>query len=312
MFRNAKTEPKRHGLGGVWAAAVTPHRREGWEADFAGMLELVDRLSHSGVDGIVLLGATGEFLNLKRDDRQRLVHLAVKRSRVPIMAGVSHSTLESATKLSSAAVDSGVVGLLLMPPYFYRYDDAEILAFYRTFAETVGDALPVLLYNIPRFTNPISLNVARDLLSEGSYAGIKDSSGDLAFLESLSTLRRENPFELFCGDDRLLLDAVRLGCDGVISGVACAVPELILALYHATDDTLIAELRGHLLEFITWIERFPVPVGISAATEARGAKVGPPAIPLTAAQAVALEQFKDWFANWLPVIRKLPHARPAT
>ncbi len=311
MFRSRKAEPQRPGFRGVWAAAVTPHRREGYEADFAAMLELVDRLGQSGIDGIVLLGATGEFLNIKSDERQRLVHLAVKRSRVPIIAGVSHSTLDTAVQLADAAADSGVAGVLLMPPYFYRYGDPEILEFYRLFAVAIGRTVPILLYNIPAFTNPVSPDVARELLLSGEFSGIKDSSGDHAYFDTLATLRREREFSLLCGNDRLMSSAFRAGADGIVSGVACAVPELIVALHRAlekNDEPLIARLQEQLTEFIAWIERFPVPVGISAAAEARGLTVGPPAIPLTSDQFDTLEEFKSWLAAWLRNIQNLTHA----
>ena len=45
---------------GIYAAAVTPHRREGHEADFGAMLELVDFISRAGVQGVCLLGPAGE------------------------------------------------------------------------------------------------------------------------------------------------------------------------------------------------------------------------------------------------------------
>jgi 4-hydroxy-tetrahydrodipicolinate synthase len=120
---------------------------------------------------------------------------------------------------------------------------------------------------------------------------------------------------LFCGNDRLIADAERWGCDGIVSGVACAVPELIVALHAAVrvnDAARLEELQRLLLDFIAWVDRFPVPVGIAAATEARGAKVGPPAVPLTAVQAVALEHFREWLAQWLPLIQRLTHARPTS
>ena len=311
MFWSRKAEPQLPGFRGVWAAAVTPHRREGFEADHAAMLELVDQLSGSGVNGIVLLGATGEFLHVKPDERQRLVHLAVKRSRVPIIAGVSHSTLDTAIQLADAAIDSGVAGVLLMPPYFYRYGDAEILEFYRMFAVAVGGAVPMLLYHLPAFTNGISASVARELLASGEFSGIKDSSGDAGMMDTLAELRRNHDFSLLCGNDRRIVQVRRKGYDGIVSGVASAVPELVIALSQAldkADDAQVSALESHLRDFIDWIERFPVPVGIAAAAEARGAKIGPPAVPLTADQFDLLEQFKSWLADWLPVIRKLSNA----
>jgi len=317
MFQKNKSAPSlaRKALSGVWAAAVTPHRRRGFEADYASMLELVDKLSGSGVDGIVLLGATGEFLNIQPDERQRLVHLAVKRSRVPVVVGIGHSTLDAAVQLGEAAVNSDVAGLLLMPPYFYRYGDEQILEFCRMFAIALGGALPILLYNIPAFANPISLDVARELLLSGDFAGIKDSSGDRAYFDALAELRSQAGFTLLCGNDRLIGHAHRQGCDGVVSGVASAVPELIVSLWRAlerNEESIAKELEGALAEFIEWIDRFPVPVGISAAVEARGGKVGPPAIPLTGAQDDALENFKAWFTPWLPRIEQLKNARSTT
>lgn len=315
MSNTAKSEPPPALFQGVWAAAVTPHRRKGFEADYAGMLELVDKLSRSGVDGIVLLGSTGEFLNIQPAERQRLVHLAVKRSRVPVIVGVSHSTLDSAVQLAEAAVDSGVAGLLLMPPYFYRYQEPQILEFYRLFALAIGGALPILIYNIPAFANPLSVRMAQELLLTGDFAGIKDSSGDPAFFDALAQLRRHHPFTLLCGNDRLISHAHRAGCDGFVSGIATAVPELIVALHRALnqhDEPRVLNLESHLHQFIEWIERFPVPVGISAAVEARGLNVGPPAIPLTAVQDDDLEAFKTWFKNWLPHVEQLNNARSSS
>jgi dihydrodipicolinate synthase/N-acetylneuraminate lyase len=307
----ARNRPGPHPFQGVWAAAVTPHRRHGFEADYAGMLELVDKLGRSGIDGIVLLGSTGEFLHIQPAERQRLVHLAVKRSRVPIIVGVGHSTLDAAIQLGEAAVNSNVAGLLLMPPYFYRYSEDQVMEFYRLFSLAIGGALPILIYNIPAFANPISTPMARDLLLSGEFAGIKDSSGDPAFFDSLAELRRTLPFTLLCGNDRLIAHAHQAGSDGIVSGVASAVPELIVALDRALDqrdELRAAELQQHLATFIDWIEQFPVPVGISAVVEWRGLQVGPAAIPLTGPQDDALEQFKTWFKGWLPYIEQLKNA----
>src|ERR1700733_5908298 len=121
-------------LEGVFAAAVTPHRLEGHETDIGAMLELVDFLSRSGVKGTVVLGSTGEFLHIKPSERARIVQFAVKRSRVPIIAGVSHSTLDGALELASEAITSGAAAPLLSPPYFFRYDQSDISEFYRRFA----------------------------------------------------------------------------------------------------------------------------------------------------------------------------------
>ena len=269
------------------AAAITPHRDEGHETDFGALLDLIDFLTKGGVQAICLLGSTGEFLNIPFGDRIRLVHLGVKRSRVPVVAGVSHSTLDGAVELASEAVASGAAALLLMPPYFFRYSQNDISEFYLQFREQVPRRVPVFLYNIPQFTNPIAIETAQALLATGQFAGIKDSSGDTAYFERLLACKQQFPFTLFCGNDRIAKWALAQGADGLVSGCACAIPEIVVQ----GDDQL-------LQEFIDRIEPFPVPVGVKTATALRGLKTGPLAVPLDSAKIAMLEEFKIWFRNW--------------
>src|SRR5216684_3274807 len=219
-------------IAGIYVAAVTPQRKGG-EADFAAMLELVDFLAAAGVNGIALLGSTGEFLHLAFDDRVRLVQLAVKRSRVPVLVGVGHSTIEGAIALGRDAVSAGAAGLLLMPPYFFRYSQEDIHEFYLQFAATVGPQARILLYNVPFFTNEIAIETATSLLATGHFAGIKDSSGQYTYFERLHAVSKEKPFILLVGSDRIYTRARQAGAHGVVSGVACAVPELLVALDRA-------------------------------------------------------------------------------
>jgi 4-hydroxy-tetrahydrodipicolinate synthase len=288
-------------FSGVIAAAVTPHGKRGDDPDIGATLELIDFLCGAGVQGIALLGSTGEFVNLSCDDRVRLVYLAVKRSRVPVLAGVSHSTLDGAVELGREATAAGAAGLLIMPPYFFRYRQPEIREFYMKFAE-MSHGAPIYLYNIPAFTSRISFETAEQLLSTGRFAGIKDSSGDWDNFQALSGSKREHQFTLLAGHDAIFARARKTGADGVVSGVACAMPELLLALDRAiaqVDEAETERLDARLNEFLERIECFPVPVGIKAALAARGIKTGPPPVPLAPDTQAALDEFSEWFKAWL-------------
>lgn len=294
-------------ITGVYVAAVTPHRKGGCEADVAAMLELVDFLATNGVNGIALLGSTGEFLHLTFEDRVRLVQLAVKRSRVPLLVGVGHSTLEGAIGLGREAVSAGAAGLLLMPPYFFRYSQEDIHEFYVQFAAAVGSAARIFLYNIPFFTNEIAIETATSLLATGRFAGIKDSSGQYGYFERLLAVSKEKPFTVLVGNDRIYTRARQAGAHGIVSGVACVVPELLVALDRAIQNNLatdIERLEARLQEFIAWHDRFPTPVAIKAAAVERGLTVGPPATPLAPAGQKRLEEFREWFKGWLPEVQK--------
>jgi 4-hydroxy-tetrahydrodipicolinate synthase len=289
-------------LSGVIAAAVTPHGKRGDEPDIGATLELIDFLCAGGVQGIALLGSTGEFVNLSFDDRVRLVHLAVKRSRVPVLAGISHSALDGALALGREASTAGAAGLLLMPPFFYRYGQPEIREFYMKFAGQMGQGAPVYLYNIPAFTSEIASQTAVELLETGLFAGIKDSSGEWDNFQALNLYKREHAYTLLMGNDGIFARARREGADGVISGVASAAPELLVALNRAIgvhDEVEAERLDARLHEFLRRLDRFPAPVAIKAALAVRGIQMGAPAVPLAAETQVALDEFAEWFGGWV-------------
>ncbi len=293
-------------LCGVNVAAITP-RRQGPEVDLAATFELIDLLCASGVHGVALMGSTGEFLHFEVEERMRLVELGVKRSRVPVQVGVAHSTFDGAVALGRAAADAGAAALLIMPPYFFRYGQEEIREFYLAFARELKDAAPLVLYNIPVFSSAIEPSTAVDLLSTGLFAGIKDSSGIWDDFLFLKTAREKQRFALLVGNDRIYARAREAGADGVISGCACAVPELLLAIDRAIQAgtaEAVARLDARLKEFISWIERFPAPLGVREAVRLRGITTGPDAAPLGSNARARLAEFGEWFRAWLPAIQK--------
>ena len=294
-------------LAGINVAPITPRRDVGFESDLGATLELLDYLCNAGVHGIALLGSTGEFLHLSLEGRAHLTRLAVKRSRVPIVAGVTHSTFDGTVTLAQQAVQAGAAAVLVMPPYFFPYRQAEIREFYLRFADRMAGAIPIYLYNIPLFTSELAIETACELLASGGFAGIKDSSGSLENISCLLTLRESKPFQFLVGNDAVFTHGRTAGADGGVSGCACAVPELMLALNAAilrADGEKIQRLDEMLQEFIQWIRRFPPPLAIREAVAARGLQMGPPAVPLGPQKRRELEEFLSWFANWLPAVQK--------
>jgi 4-hydroxy-tetrahydrodipicolinate synthase len=304
----SRTPEQKNGVAaGVYVAAVTPRRSGSQEIDLGATWELIDFLCSHNVSGIVFMGSTGEFVNFGIEERIRLISLAVKRSRVPIWINVSHSTLDGAVELAEAASESGAAGLLLMPPYYFRYRGEEILMFYRKYAANARVKAPTLLYHIPVFNNGIPLEVAAELLKDGAFAGIKDSSGDWETFAALKRLYDKGPFSLMIGDDNLFARARAEGAPGGISGVASACPELLVALDKAVaagNAEQVARLDARLREFIGWLGFFPVPVGVKEAAALRGIKCTVHAVPLSPAQKTKRSEFREWFESWLPAVQR--------
>jgi dihydrodipicolinate synthase/N-acetylneuraminate lyase len=292
-------------LEGVYAAAITPRRLGSQDINLGVMWDLIDFLCERRIQGIALLGSTGEFVHYSASERMRVMGLAPKRSRVPVLINVSTSTLDGTVELAQAAAASGAAGVLVMPPYFFRYSDETVRTFYRELADEAEISIPILAYNIPVFTNEIHPDVATDLLREGVIHGIKDSGGNWEYLRRLIAVRREQPFTLMVGNDTLCCRAIPEGVSGVISGTASAVPELMMAVHRtmATGDAEKANrLDRRVAEFSEWTDRLPVPVAIREATAARGFKAGPHATPLSEHDEQVAARFREWFQGWLPEV----------
>lgn len=290
---------------GAMAAVIAPRRDDGHSIDISQALDILDFVNERGVKGVAVLGATGEFIHYDVEERMRLAMMAVRRSHTPVIVNVSHSTLEAAVGLARTATEAGATALLLMPPHFFRHSQEGIIAYYSEFARQTSGMAPTLLYNLPFFTTGMEPATACAILESGHFAGIKDSSGNTEIFDALHTLRQRMPFRLLLGNDRLLASHRALA-DGVISGCACGVPELITAIDRAAtrgDQDALAR-RGVLLDaFIRQIEAFPTPFGIQLTLSLRGFPKAAPPLPLGPTAERAAAGFREWFPGFLTAMR---------
>jgi 4-hydroxy-tetrahydrodipicolinate synthase len=185
-------------------------------------------------------------------------------------------------------------------PMFFRYEQADLEAF----SAQVSGALRAscLLYNLPGFTNGLSIDTTLTLLrGEEFIVGVKDSSGEDASLRALAQARGDLPWSLLVGDDHLLRDGLLAGWDGGISGVAGFCPELLVAVYRSFTDGRLedaARFQNLLDELISRIAVFPTPWGIKVGLAARGIETGPLPLPLTPARRQQIAAFTEWFPAW--------------
>jgi 4-hydroxy-tetrahydrodipicolinate synthase len=290
---------------GVYAAVATPRRAASIEGDAAALLDYLDGIIRCGVDGLVLFGSTGEFVNFDLGERMRLLTFAVRRSSLPVLVNVSHSTFVGAVDLAEQAVEAGAAGVLLMPPYFYQYGDGQLARFYEEFVQFLGGKIPIYLYDLPLLANRISAELAERLLSSGAFAGIKDSSGDWQRFETLNALQTKRPFQLLIGNESLYLRARVAGAQGIVSGVSAGLPELPVAIDEAFRESRLErahQLNLRLQEFLGWLYKFPATVAIKQTAAARGWKLDQFAVPLDEQTKAALSEFRQWLQGWMPQV----------
>jgi len=288
-------------LAGVFAALATPIDELG-RVDFKTFERIVDFSLERGVDGIVIGGGTAEYPHFSIEDRGRLSELAVRRANGlrTVMTCVGTSSIYSTLELARAAQDSGSNLLLIPMPFFFRYEQEDLYNFVEEVCRSVSAAC--LLYNLPSFTNSLENSTAIRLMNEiPNIVGLKDSSGNENSLKVLAEARHTRNFALFVGDDSLLFDALNSGWDGVISGIACFVPELIVSTYRsyrAGDLTGARTYQDSIDRLIDYLVRLPIPWGVRAGLAARGIPTGPMHLPLSRQRRTQMEDMTTWLTRW--------------
>lgn len=223
-----------------------------------------------GCHGVVALGTNGEFPLLAPDERAAVVEaVATEIDEVPVVAGVgapsTHQTIAGARRAEADGAD----GLMVVTPYYYPLDDRAAVEHYRRVVDAVD--LPVYVYQIPKRTgNQLSLDAFAAIAAIDGVAGIKDSSGDVAWLgEAIATAPE---LTYLAGSDALVRPGLDLGCAGAVSAVANAVPELVVELYEAYDagdEARARERQETLYRVRRALKRGPHMAGVKTALSLR-------------------------------------------
>ncbi|KUM80320.1 dihydrodipicolinate synthase family protein [Streptomyces curacoi] len=205
---------------------LTPDR----EVDVPSLLRLVDHLVEGGVHGLFVLGSTSEVAYLT-DRQRRLVVEAVAGhvgGRLPLLAGVIDMTTPRVVDHVREVTAAGADAVVATAPFYARTHPAEIARHYRLIA--AASPVPVIAYDIPAAVHTkLPADVILDLAAEGTVAGLKDSSGDLAGFRQVVTGARSRPdvtgFSVLTGSELLIDAALALGADGAVPGLANVDPQ---------------------------------------------------------------------------------------
>ncbi len=282
-------------VSGVFAALLTP-RRNG-TIDTEALCRNAQFVLANGMKGIVLCGATGEYPALTSEEFNEVLSAGKSRTSGELLMGIAARTLQETIQRGQAASAGGATAVLLAPPHFFRYAQDDLASYVRRVAAEVP--LPILLYNLPQFTNGFETATVQTVLSEcPNVVGIKDSSGSLDLLRTLKHEEHAAACRIL-GNDGVLIEALRAGlCDGLISGVAGVLPELIRFVW--TCDPARPENRILLDEIIEQLNRFPTPWGLKWIAEYRGLGEAEFLQPQSENRILLAQEFSTWLADWLP------------
>jgi 4-hydroxy-tetrahydrodipicolinate synthase len=233
--------PLFHGLS---AFPITPTDASGI-LDAAALTRLVQRIETAGADSIGLLGSTGSYAFLSRDQRRRAVETAMSAvgGKIPVIVGVGALRTDEAEALARDARAAGADGLLLAPVSYTPLMDEEVYQHFAAVAEAGG--LPLAIYNNPgttKFTFSMAL-IAR-LAKVAPIQAVKmplPQNGD--FTSEIATLREATPsgFAMGYSGDWGAASAFLAGADAWYSVVAGLLPAEALALTRAAQAGNAAE-----------------------------------------------------------------------
>ncbi len=230
-------------FSGIIPPLVTPlHDRD--TLDIAGLERLVEHQLAGGVHGLFLLGTTGEAPGLSYRLRRELIERACRQvsGRIPILVGVTDTSISETIALARHAAHCGAGGLVLAAPYYYPNSQPELLEYVRHLAPDLP--LPLFLYNMPTHTKTVfDLETVRRAMDIPNVIGMKDSSGNMVYFHQLIRLLGERPdWTLLMGPEELLGESVLLGGQGGVCGGANLCPRLYVDLYDAALEKNIPRM----------------------------------------------------------------------
>ena len=203
-------------FSGLWPAMLTPLDGNG-EPNLPVVEQLVEWFVREGLDGLYLLGSTGQWPLLNLDQRRAVAERAVRTAagRIKTMIHVGAVATEDAAALARHARSIGADAISCVAPIYYSASADATFEHYRRIGE--AGELPLFVYHLSQ-VNQLALD-ARDyverLLKLPHIAGMKITDRDLYQFGLIHAYGGER-LQLFSGADELLCHAVLCGSIGAI------------------------------------------------------------------------------------------------
>jgi 4-hydroxy-tetrahydrodipicolinate synthase len=233
-------------FAGMSAFPITPADPDG-RVDTEALCRLLLRLKTANVDSIGLLGSTGTYAYLTRQERQRAIEAAAAYigGTIPLIVGVGALRTDAAIALARDAQRSGANALLLAPVSYTPLTEEE--AYQHYLAVSGATDLPLCIYSNPSTTHfTFSISLLERLAKLPNISAVKlplPANGD--FHADLTRLRAAIPEDFLIGysGDWGCSQALLAGADAWYSvvGGLLPVPTLSLAAAATAGDTAKAQ-----------------------------------------------------------------------
>jgi 4-hydroxy-tetrahydrodipicolinate synthase len=222
-------------LPAVLSPVLTPFKEDG-SPDAQKLLKQCKWLEANGV-GQAIFGTNSEANSMSARQKMATLTTLVEGGLNPahMMPGTGATSIDATVNMTRHALEHKCAGVLMLPPFYYKdITDDGLFAYFSEVIQKVGNAgLQIYIYNIPPVTKiNLSLSLLERLAKEypKTVVGMKDSSGDWAYTESVIKLLAPSGFRVYAGSEVFLMRALRAGGVGCISATANVNPRAIAEL----------------------------------------------------------------------------------
>ena len=268
---------------GMATAIVTPMHTDG-SIDYEALGRFVEFQIGSGINGLVVMGTTGENATIEPEDQKKVIAYTVEKvaGRVPVIAGTGTNNTEHVLHNTRNACQVGADAILVVTPYYNKATQNGLVTHFTAVADE--STLPVILYNVPGRTgcNLLPKTVAK-LSEHPNIAAIKEATGSLAQMIEIMHLCGDK-IDVYSGEDGLTVPMMAMGGMGTISVLSNVAPRQSVAMTDAClrgDYAAAAKMQCDLLPLINALFSEVNPIPAKAATAAMGFGADALRLPLT-------------------------------
>ena len=268
---------------GMATAIVTPMHTDG-SIDYEALGRFVEFQIGSGINGLVVMGTTGENATIEPEDQKKVIAYTVEKAagRVPVIAGTGTNNTEHVLHNTRNACQVGADAVLVVTPYYNKATQNGVVTHFTAVADE--STLPVILYNVPSRTgcNLLPKTVAK-LSEHPNIAAIKEATGSLAQMIEIMHLCGDK-IDVYSGEDGLTVPMMAMGAKGTISVLSNVAPRQSVAMTDAClrgDYAAAAKMQCDLLPLINALFSEVNPIPAKAATAAMGFGADALRLPLT-------------------------------
>jgi 4-hydroxy-tetrahydrodipicolinate synthase len=261
-------------------------------------------LVESGVHGLMVIGGSGEFVNLTPAERQRVVTITMRTvgNKVPVIVGALAPSTREVLEVGLHAQHEGATGLLVLPPYYIKPSMDGVLRHFEKVAQETG--LNIIAYNNPGRTGwAVTVEQLQSIADVPGVVGLKECDRDVASI-SLKIAAVGERIAVLSGDDDLGFATLLSGSPGAIWASPNLTPRLCVDLYDACragDVATALALHNRLIQLVSawFIPNHPGP--LKEAMALIGRPVGPARLPLARMTSTQRDALAETFRTYGPI-----------